>query len=146
MKQRDILFRGKTIYRPHWVYGLCRCSHRHPDNITIRDMHGFVYAIHHESLHEYSGLTDSTKWDDLTEGERGQFMQDFGVNATWKGRKIFEADALDIDGIKGVVVFNKGAFCLKRKLTCYPLSEYNISKMKVIGNITNSPELFTKYE
>lgn len=63
------------------------------------------------------------------------------------GKEIYEGDIVEItrEGIyeKGIIIFKNGCFFIKSKETLLALynCELNNYKVKVIGNITDNPEL-----
>ena len=102
-----------------------------------------VYA---DTVSEFTGLFDSTKWDELTEQEQSAFLEIYSENE-WKGKPIFEGD---------IVNFKTTAYhfknCRIKYQACYARYvavdnqgyEYPMDKnfeYKVVGNIYDNPEL-----
>lgn len=178
---RTIIFRAKSIDTNEWVYGNLRQGNmgtRIMEEVetpsTMSDPCGGIETIYHavnsETVGQFTGLYDSTKWDELTCEEQRKFMERYHLHPEdWKGKEIYEGDILGFttkremgyqkDGIKISlpVVFGR----------CNPdndsLSEYigfwveqgegyrgsiyyevNSHGAKVIGNTYDNPELINE--
>ncbi len=119
---REILFRGKHIINGAWATGFI-VDECHVGDWVNSD------PVNSETIGQFTGLTDV------------------------EGTQIFEGDIVEpvlIDGThKGfswgrqVVVFDRGAFCLKsRRGEITPMCNYAANvKFKVWGNIHDNPEL-----
>jgi hypothetical protein len=168
---REILFRGKPkrLKRFEWVHGdLMNYSetiaHIFPQEIA------YPVGVIPETVCLFTGIYEDKKWEELTDAEKVCFynrqydgldeecmpkkyanVED--VKHLWKGKPIFEGDIVEpvlVDGThKGfswgcqVVVFDRGAFCLKsRRGEITPMCSYAANvKFKVYGNIHDNPEL-----
>ena len=120
---REIMFRGKNIDNGEWTYG---------ELLTLKDVKETLYIygkakINPKTVGQYTGVTDDN------------------------GEKIFEGDILRFSytgkymGVDGVanVVFQNGKFGVlwgnRKELVC--LDGFANTKMEVIGNIYDNPEL-----
>lgn len=133
---REILFRGKRLDNDEWVEGsFCPDALEQTRGGFLLD--GFIrrfemdthkmamYEVDRETVGQYTGLTDKN------------------------GKRIFEGDVVLLDGIKGIVNYGTGCFCVKLTGPDYlyrnnpaidiVLNEY--PGLKVIGNIHDNPEL-----
>lgn len=50
---------------------------------------------------QYTGLKDSTKWDQLTDQERQGWIDSGKTKEEWKGKEIYEGDLLQVEGESG---------------------------------------------
>lgn len=122
---REILFKAKKD-NGEWVEGYyVYCRKRHYILPVVNKAIGFDerenewVEINSETLCQYTGLTDKNIWEnDIVRNEKG----DIGV-VQW-----FEEHA-------AFMIWNKTKNCV-----CY-LAENDFSKIKVIGNIFDNPEL-----
>lgn len=110
-------------------------------------------------VEQFTGLHDATKWEDLTNAERDEWIKSGHTEEDWKGRRIFEGDILCANtGIKwengnfiaypqyAKVVYNpqKARFQISGKLgESHKALEQVVNKYNavVIGNIHDNPEL-----
>ena len=100
-------------------------------------------------LEQFTGLHDSTKWEDLTEDERKQWTADGNLPSEWKGRRIYEGDILEVDfdtdgetigKQKAVIQFSEHyASFMVRPMGDWAFCEMN--EGKVIGNIHENPSM-----
>lgn len=171
---REILFRGKTIVQnkqktPEWVFGGIVHQTDFYGNAVDRwfvidgtstfdyDM-GENIEVEKETVCQYTGLNDSTTWDELSENEKGKFLSEWNhkenrqnIKEDWNGRKIFENDIVSAPFLNkfrqyenevGVVKWGKGIFSF-----LHVKEEYGrhilgyVSNIRVIGNIFDNAEL-----
>lgn len=153
---REILFRGRRKSDGKWIEGdLSRCVVVGETNIRrIEDnLSTTTHRIDHETVCQYTGLTDNTKWEQLSESEKNKFLSEWNykkkrrnTKEDWTGRKIFEGDIVRIpykhikDSICKVT-FKDGMFIG----ICADGNEDSICQENteeiVIGNIFDNPEL-----
>lgn len=116
--KREILFRGKTVFSNHWVYG----DLLYDGNLTYIHTLDMDYHITSASIGQFTGLVDK------------------------KSNKIFEGDIISFDNSNDlcIITFNRGCFmAIFKNDTSIPLDVYkNYTK---IGNIFDNPELFNKF-
>lgn len=121
---REILFRAKRVDNGEWIYG--HYVHQYGadmiylPNGTDREYGFDYYHINHETIGQYTGLTDKN------------------------GKKIFEGDIINIEypmtTIKCAVVEYVGsAFVGGTDCDAWDLDNYYA--LEVIGNIHDNPEL-----
>ena len=123
---REILFKAKRKDNGEWVEGYyVYCRKRHYILPVVNKAIGFDerenewVEINSETLCQYTGLTDKNIWEnDIVRNEKG----DIGV-VQW-----FEEHA-------AFMIWNKTKNCV-----CY-LAENDFSKIEVIGNIFDNPDL-----
>ncbi len=176
------LFRGKQKKTNKWIYGClvnnalmafdsfdskeCMVSILDSDlGDKDTDIPGLLVIgeVDPKTLGMFTGLHDSTKWEDLTEQERELWVRNGNMPSDWKGRKIFEGDIATTDygnGEMGTDVgdiqFDCGVFgiewCHAKKTKSMvgswgnrhnlrTLEDDIIDRVKVIGNIHDNPEL-----
>ena len=128
LDKREILFRGKDLHTNQWHYGFPYITE-----------HGLAYiqaqkpgeAFQHwqvkpETITEYTGVRDSTTWEDLTEVERDKWVKSGNLPSHWKGNQIFEGDIVYIYE-NMLIKFENGSFYGHWKTGFrYPLSQYSL--------------------
>ncbi len=120
---REILFRGKRKDNGEWICGdLVHWWGRHntkPDIQIYNNVQRF--NVIPETIGQYTGLTDKN------------------------GKKIFEGDIVNFDGILYHIVFVSGCFRIcKNNQFSYTLHNLYPS-LEVIGNIHDNPELLKEH-
>lgn len=170
---RDVKFRGKCQQGydysngDGWVYGSLlqkdgSCAIVKTTDIDLSpktdDGYSFVedfgcIPVDPKTVGQFTGLYDSTKWEQLTKKEQGEFLVKRKANgklntsSDWKGYEMYEGDILkhdrhNIDSWKGIVEYKEGAFQIKPNGSqWYVLHEYRVLMVKIIGNILDNPEL-----
>lgn len=122
---RELLFRGKTLDDPEWVYGYyVRQYEAHIIYFKEIDENGFIHRhIYPETIGQYTGLRDRN------------------------GRKIFEGDIVKCsDGENYQVVFeqrnNSAYFGLATtENDTWVFEDIITSNLAIVGNIYDNPEL-----
>ena len=105
---REIIFKGKRKDNNEWIEGhllwyedgRARITPRHIEIFCLIDdvsvIQHIAYEVDPDTVGQFTGLYDSTKWEDLTIGEQAYFLYpESGEKRSkedWKGRKIFEGD------------------------------------------------------
>lgn len=166
---REILFRGKRKDNGEWIEGdllhdrfilsnekICRI-YNEESKLTHRED-----IVIPETVGQYTGLNDNTKWGKLTKEEQLEWLKNHSVEE-WNGKKIFEGDYW-IDTEENdiyVVEYRDGGFCFViygicgalmeygydehaggfGECDCVPMTDFNIDEIEVIGNIHDTPEL-----
>lgn len=99
-------------------------------------------------LEQFTGLHDATKWEDLTDAERDEWIKSGHTKEDWKGRRIFEGDIIEVDfDNDGPTIGKQKAFIeYSQHYTAFmvrPIKDWAFCEMtegKVIGNIHDNPE------
>lgn len=144
---REILFRGKKFDNGEWVDGF---YFERFDKSYIMETDAqndcktkFVFNIIPETLGQFTGLYDATKFCDLTEQEQQEWLEHHTVDE-WKGKRIFEWDILEAsNGNRGCVIFENGAFmklCDPKDMPFLIAADVN----RIIGNIHDNPEMLNR--
>lgn len=93
--QREIKFRGISIDTGEFVYGYyVERKEPHDKCQKIYDsLNGTWHDVRPETVGQYIGLKDNTKWEKLTEKERAEWVQIKGnFPSEWKGKAIYEGE------------------------------------------------------
>ena len=146
---KEIKFRGKRVDNGEWVEGF----YVKLDNTYFiiepvdSNMHGYLWhKVIPETVGQFTGLYDNTKWADMSENEREQWTLKGNMPSEWKGREIFEGDIVKIADFEKnyIVKFTDGCFNLyhfpnsmngAKWGTIYRLIEIGKYLFEVIGNI-----------
>ncbi len=133
-------FRGKRLDTGEWIFGDCVHS---------------VYKIGDTCVGQYGDTLGMHQVTPKTVGQySGIFTMDEQPDGDTLVTAIYEGDIVEAvltDGIhtdfswgRHVVVFDRGAFCLKdRRGLITPMCNYSVNvKFKVLGNVFDNPELW----
>ena len=153
----ESLHRGISVKDGFWVYG-AYCPHGDRGfivNVGIDRVGPIAHLIevHPETVGQFTGLYDATKWEELSPLEQEIFFKD-----QWCGRQIFEGDILEAhyddkypeNATRTVVIWSHGTECRNDGLGWYmkqgnydpdPLDYMDADKNRVIGNIHQHKEL-----
>ena len=180
---REILFRGKAANRnPHrqyrtkykngdWVFGMLTDPMNYAGFAEMTNTNGVSgIEVDKNTVGQFTGLYDSTKWKDLTDAEKLDFYHKHyvgedgmsvrfqnidDVKHLWKGKKIFEGDIVryterrfggeDVP-VVNVVEFAEGGFAVRNYFLNHWLRDglngnIQMEGIEVIGNIHDNPEL-----
>lgn len=163
---REILFKAKLknwrelTKEEWWVEGYYhhqtdyygdKCDKHYIIDGTETDMEGYGehIEIDPETLCQYTGIHDGTKWERLSEDEQKKFLSEWNCEKNrqnrkedWNGKRIWENDICKYKGIKRLmeVVFDseEGAWELNY---LYGIGTSNKNLLSVVGNIFDNPEL-----
>lgn len=117
----------------------------------------FKFPIYQIPIMQFTGLYDSTKWEELTEAERESWVMSGNMPSDWKGKEIFECDIVKAEHENyhddyekepeyfpyvGEVEYNIG-WQIKNINSNYKpaLTNIRIVSIKVIGNIFENSDL-----
>lgn len=158
---RDILFRGKRKDNGEWIVGTpiiyedgrTRIIESHTDVFCYVKDSSIIQTVAHEvdpeTVGQFTGLYDNTKWDDLTEEEREDFTIAGNFPSEWKGKKIFEGDIVE-HHVQGDILVNRGVIVWDERNGCWlhqlntmrpTLYMFNSKAWKIIGTIHDKPEI-----
>lgn len=161
---REILFRGKQVDNGKWVegfycpvcFGYFPCRPAIVSKEKIDSGCWQPQEVIPETVGQFTGLYDDTKWEELTDTEKKDFYDSVKsedgitikyesvekVKRLWKGKKIFDGDIVKVkisdvfdDVFEDVIIVDFGNFSLMSNI------EYS-NEAKIIGNIQDSPKPF----
>lgn len=163
---REILFKGKRKENGKWVEGYYQKRYDNFENIQhlifwSKSSTVWEYAeIDPETVCQYTGLNDGTKWEKLSENEKEKFLSDWNYKENrqntkedWKGRKIFEWDIVGIyseyreECDYGIVKYGEfNCSCCSGIYGWYfeDGDIRNYRQYNVCGNIFDTPELIRR--
>lgn len=157
---REIEFRGICISTGEWVYG-----YYYEDSVVSTKPRHYILTegdtcldpigVKPETVGQFTGLYDNTKWEDLTEEEHKKWGRQSYINASWKGRRVFGGDICNAivmengvreNGIIGMyslswVIDMSRFYPLCREGWCELLSR--AKDTKIIGSIHKNPNIST---
>ncbi len=164
MAIREVIFRGKRKDNGEWFYGYLVHQTEYYgdscDNYHIIAEGEFDYDEYRseevipETVGQYTGLHDNTKWEELTKEEQLDWLKNHTVDE-WNGKKIFEGDIvkekdvihngeIQIKGEIFKVEMHAGCYIAKNE-TCFNfLNRVVLNLMggaEIIGNIHDNSEL-----
>jgi hypothetical protein len=133
---REYLFRGKRVGKHgNWIEGWFCEDEYDKCRICFWDKEGFLewHEVIPESVGQYTGLKDSTKWEQLTEQEQQKWINEKKGNSekNWKGKKIFEGDIVEFedageDGYEvkeGYDFQNRGSVFFDNEYGCFSICD-----------------------
>lgn len=157
--QRQMLFKAKTKEQEQWMQGDVIHESIGLSILHIRqetyDMPVRI-PVNPDTLCQYTGFLDATKWEQLTPVEQNAFLSTWNPQEhrrnqpqDWYGRKIWENDILEETrkGLKSSryrVLWDEeeGAWMMESTSGArFGLSILNQSTVTVIGNIFDNPTL-----
>lgn len=94
---RDVLYKAKRSDNGEWIEG----------GIVERDGKAYIVGISKSlridgievdpnTICQFTGLYDSTKFEELSEVEQREFLDEGNMSFDWKGKKIWENDVLHL--------------------------------------------------
>ena len=95
-------------------------------------------------LEQFTGLHDATKWEDLTDAERDEWVKAGHTKEDWKGRRIFEGDVVLVEKFrKGVIrcLEKEALFAVDFSSHLLRLCDTTSDYIEIIGNIHDNEEL-----
>lgn len=159
---REILFRAKKKYNGEWVEGYyCKTTIGNdvrpsdvifvPFKVSRNEEWGWM-KVDPNTLCQYTGLNDNTKWEDLTESEKELFLSNWNYQEDrknkvedWKGKKIWENDIVEIAGEDGYFKCeweeDTSRFILNGDGLTVDFDNYYGYECEVIGNVFDNADL-----
>jgi len=159
---REIKFRGKRKDNGEWVYGYYVFSENYQKllkngaHLIFNLDDKTVYQVIPETVGQFTGLYDNTKWEDLLEQEQKEWLKNKKKKEDWKGKEIYEGDVVERYGVLYQVRFGQfvdvKGYCqcgfylydLKGNVVLGNLGYSYLTDdipLKVIGNIYENPNL-----
>lgn len=156
---REILFRGKHVDSKKWVEGYYMKT-----MFGVSEMHWIVpytsimhmleqgHSVDPATIGQFTGLYDSTKWEDLTESEKHEWLKT-KKESDWKGKRIFEGDIVKYAWVQNgkhitnenfVITYKHSSYCmvpLGKPKDVWKVHMPNDEDLIVIGNIYDNPEM-----
>lgn len=127
---REILFRGKRIDNGNWAEGCYSKGFLFPEQETLRD---FIYMFSKES----------GKWEFDYAVVDPETVSQYTGTTDKNGKKIYEGDIIEIRGYVYCCRWDEGnlEFMLANKKENFGMGYAASSRMNVIGNVHDNPEL-----
>lgn len=181
---REILFKAKRLDNGEWVEGNLITNERNENqkyigyifderNGVIEDFD--IVEVIPDTLCQFTGLNDCTKWESLAENERELFLSEWNYKENrknepqdWKGRKIWENDIVSNEWcfLRGKSIVKFGEYKDYHMPERYQCGNYGFflehmhqndfgarkdilyfsCKCEVVGNIFDNPELLQEVE
>lgn len=122
----EILFKGKLFERNEWIKG--DLIHDAFDgiesfNVGIKSPGLYLERIRKETICQFTGLYDATKWHELTEDQRDKWTLDGNIPSEWKGLMLFSDDVIS-DGTRTLRIYmTEGGFVLKSYYWCSDVTD-----------------------
>jgi hypothetical protein len=95
-EMREIKFKAKILGWDKWVYGYYLLTNEKSTHQIFCPDSEEYYLIDPKTVCQYTGLKDSTKWEDLTEEERKEWTR-HSMPSEWGGVEIYEGDIIKIN-------------------------------------------------
>lgn len=133
-------------------------------NINSNSCIKFDHIADGRKFLQCTGLKDGTKWKDLSEDEKIKFYNSVcsedgvtikyakveDVQHLWNGKLIYEGDIVKKLGNKFLskIVFNdeSAAFMYTDKCGCHFFYNRTAEKLKILGNVYETPEIMMEQE
>ena len=114
----EILFKGVNRGSYLWAEGDYMSK-----NSKIRLDCGDIVPIYPETLCQFTGLYDATKWQELTDDQRDKWTLNGNTPSEWKGWKLFSDDLIS-DGDRTIRIYmTEGGFAIKWHYWCSDISD-----------------------
>ena len=150
MENREIKFRGLDV-KGNWYYGNLSVI---PKNIK-GGIESFAYEVRPETVGQYTGLKDNTKWEQLTIEEQKDWIDSGKSKEEWNGKEIYEGDIVkaryyyQYSGSSsnwewrtksGEIIFHKYKWIFKPS-DHEKINLKDLEDIEIIDNIYENPEL-----
>ena len=140
MKKREIKFRAWDIRKKQMVYDALLVSEK-GQLVTVNESYfnsDFSFFDGCKWM-QYLGMKDSTKWEDLTEQERSDWLKSGKTMEEWDGREIYDGDIYELEFSEDNATF--GPVNVEYMKFLRNISNAELRRLTVIGNIYENPEL-----
>lgn len=116
----EILFKGVNRGSYLWAEGDYMSK-----NAEIRLDCGDIVPIYPETICQFTGIYDATKWQELTEEQRDKWTLDGNMPSEWKGWKLFSDDLISDGSIIMRIYMTEGGFAIKAFYWASEIGELN---------------------